>query len=416
MTRITTPFVALLALALAACQPQGTPEAGSHADGHDEHAAAEPETGPHRGRLLRDGDFTLEVAIFESGVPPEFHLYASQDGRPLPPQQVEARIELVRLGEPKSAFTFTPDGDHLKGSGVVEEPHSFEVQVEAKHAGQAHRWRYDAFEGRTQIDEKIAEAAGIRSEAAGPGVIRETLSLYGSIQPNADRVRKVVARFPGPIRSVSVKVGDTVKSGQALATVESNESLRNYTVTAPIAGVVTQRSGGAGDTAGTEPLFEIADFSSVWAELAVFPRDRARLKAGQPVAVTAAEGGQTGQGTVAYVSPLGTPGNQSQVARVVLENADGRWVPGAFVKGEVTVGEHPKDLVVRNEALQSYRDFTVVYAQVGDQYEVRMLELGQSDGENVEVLRGLTPGTRYVTENSYLVKADVEKAGAGHDH
>lgn len=406
---------ALALILLSACSPQAP--SPSAPEGHGSEAAApEPEKGPHRGRLLREGDFALEVAIFESGVPPEFHLYATQGGQPVPPEQVQARIELTRLGDPPGTFDFTPEADHLKGSGVVHEPHSFVVKVEAEHASRRYSWTYDSFEGRTQIVENVARDAGIRTESAGPGVIRETLSLYGSIQPNANRIRKVVARFPGPIRSVAVEVGDTVKAGQTLATVESNDSLRSYAVTAPIDGVVTERHGSPGDTAGSEPLFVVADLSSVWVELALFARDRARVKAGQPVTITAAEGPQTGAGTIAYVAPLGTLVNQSQIARVVLDNANGRWIPGAFVKAEVTVGEQRKDLVVRNSALQPFRDFTVVFAKVGDQYEVRMLELGQADADNVEVLGGLNPGTLYVTENSYLIKADIEKSGASHDH
>jgi len=66
--------------------------------------------------------------------------------------------------------------------------------------------------------------------------------------------------------------------------------------------------------------------------------------------------------------------------------------------------------------LQSFRDFTVVYARFQQTYEVRMLELGRRDGEFVEVLGGLDPGTTYVSENSFLVKADIEKSGASHDH
>ena len=58
----------------------------------------------------------------------------------------------------------------------------------------------------------------------------------------------------------------------------------------------------------------------------------------------------------------------------------------------------------------------VVYAQIGNEYEVRMLDLGRQDTDRAEVLGGLAPGTRYVTTNSYLVKADIEKSGASHDH
>jgi cobalt-zinc-cadmium efflux system membrane fusion protein len=45
-----------------------------------------------------------------------------------------------------------------------------------------------------------------------------------------------------------------------------------------------------------------------------------------------------------------------------------------------------------------------------------MLELGKRDGEWAEVLGGLKPGTRYVAEQSYLIRADIEKSGASHDH
>ena len=71
---------------------------------------------------------------------------------------------------------------------------------------------------------------------------------------------------------------------------------------------------------------------------------------------------------------------------------------------------------MKESGLQRFRDFTVVFAQVGETYEVRMLELGARDGEYAEVLGGLKPGTRYVAEQSFLIKADVEKSAASHDH
>ncbi|MFP6828295.1 MAG: secretion protein HlyD, partial [Gammaproteobacteria bacterium] len=86
------------------------------------------------------------------------------------------------------------------------------------------------------------------------------------------------------------------------------------------------------------------------------------------------------------------------------------------VTAEIQVGEYEVPLAVRRSGLQSFREFTVVYAQIGDEYEVRMLDLGRQAGDWAEVLGGLDPGTRYVTENSYVLKADIEKTGAVHDH
>jgi membrane fusion protein, heavy metal efflux system len=86
------------------------------------------------------------------------------------------------------------------------------------------------------------------------------------------------------------------------------------------------------------------------------------------------------------------------------------------VVGEVTVAQREVPLAVKISGLQRFRDFTVVFAKVGDTYEVRMLELGDRDDTSVEVLGGLKPGTAYVSEQSFLIRADIEKSGASHDH
>ena len=58
----------------------------------------------------------------------------------------------------------------------------------------------------------------------------------------------------------------------------------------------------------------------------------------------------------------------------------------------------------------------VVFIQSGDAYEARAVTLGMTDGQYVEIVDGLRPGVRYVAENSYLIKADLEKASAAHNH
>ena len=99
-----------------------------------------------------------------------------------------------------------------------------------------------------------------------------------------------------------------------------------------------------------------------------------------------------------------------------LANDDGTWRPGQAVEGIAIVASSDVPLAVRTRALQRFRDFTVVFANVGDTYEVRMLELGRQTKEWTEVLGGLEPGTNYVTEIAFLIRADIEKSGAGHDH
>jgi cobalt-zinc-cadmium efflux system membrane fusion protein len=412
-------FLLASTLMIGGCS--GKPEAES-AQAHDHphqgpaDAGSDFARGPHRGRLLVDGNFAVEVTIFEQGVPPEFRVYAYRDNAPVAPAEVSLSIELARLGGGVDRFDFEPQEDFLRGNGVVEEPHSFDVAVSAAESGRTHLWKYASYEGRTTIANAQAASAGIETAVAGPGVLRETVTLYGRIRPDPERVRAVAARFPGIIRSVRKQIGDQVKAGETVATVESNESLQTYAVASPLTGRVTERHANAGESTGAEPLLVVADFSTVWADLALFPRDRPRLAIDQPVIVTAADVDVRAEGRIALIAPPETPGTQNLIARVVLPNPQGLWTPGLFVTGEVLVESLMADLVVPVAALQSFRDFTVVYARVGNTYEVRMLELGRSDGEHVEVLGGLDPGTTYVTTNSYLIKADIEKSGASHDH
>jgi cobalt-zinc-cadmium efflux system membrane fusion protein len=167
--------------------------------------------------------------------------------------------------------------------------------------------------------------------------------------------------------------------------------------------------------AADNTLFEIADLSEVWVDLRALGTDAERLAAGQVVTLRSATGAHETQGRVQSLLPLASAG-QSVVARVSIPNEDGRWRPGMAVSAEVVLSETQVPLAVKESGLQRFRDFTVVFAQVGDTYEVRMLELGKRDGQLVEVLGGLKPGTRYVSEQSYLIRADIEKSGASHDH
>jgi cobalt-zinc-cadmium efflux system membrane fusion protein len=398
-------LVLIAAALLAACQPNNPEPA----------AEEEPAKGPHRGRMLVDGPFAVELAIFESGVPPEYHAWPTLDGKPLPLDQVNLTVELTRLGGKVDRFAFTPQKDYLRGDGVVVEPHSFVVKVIAAHAGETHTWTFESFEGRTTIDADIAGNAGIVTEVAGPATLVETLELYGRIAPDTTRQREVTARFPGLIRTVNKNPGDRVRAGDVLATVESNESLETYSVVAPISGLITTRDANPGEQSGNRALFVVMDSSSVWAELSVFPRDRARIKPGADVEVKVADSDVNARGKVQRVD-VQAGANQAVTARVVLDNSEGLFLPGSFVTASVAVAERTVPLAVRKTALQPFRDFTVVFEQVGDTYEVRMLELGEEHGEWVEVLGGLSPGARYVTGNSYLIKADVEKSGASHDH
>jgi len=405
----------LLAFLLNACGAQHSADEHAHEGGH-EHGAEAFERGLHGGRLLADGDVRLELSIYEAGVPPEFRVWLYDGETLLPPTAANVTVTLTRLDGEVNAFAFAPEGEFLRGEGVVEEPHSFDVVVTATVEGKSHEWRFESYEGRTAIAPATAESMGVVTQAAAPAVLKEQLLLTGAVQADPSRISRVRARYPGVVREIGVQPFSTVARGAVLAQVQSNESLLNYPVTAPIGGTIVEQQAQVGEATGDTALFTIVDISRVWAELDVFQRELGRIEEGQHVELLDLDGRQVATGHISRIAPLAVHGSQSVRARVVIDNAAGQLRPGQFVTGRVTVAEQRVDLAVERAALQRFRDVDVVFANIGDTYEVRMLELGRSDATHVEVTGGLKPGTRYVTGNSYLIKADIEKSGASHDH
>lgn len=390
--------------------------AGDDAQQHGSAAvAAEIPKGPHGGKLFEQDGFAIELVLYETGVPPEFHVYAYRHDAPLAPDTVDVTVELTRVDGQVERFDFKPLKAFLRGQDVVAEPHSFDLAITAQHDGKTFRWNLSSYEGRTEIPAELAQDAGIETEIAGPAMITETINLTGRVQVDPERLAQVRARFPGVVQSIDARLGEQVRKASVLARVQSNESLQSYTLTAPIGGVILKRDVQPGMATGEATLFVIADLSQVWVELDVFARHIGQVKTGQPVTIETLDGERI-SGRIDWVAPLTAHASQSVQARVVLDNTEGRLRPGQFVRAGVTVAEHAAALAVRQSALQRFRDFQVVFARFGETYEVRMLQLGRQNGEWAEVLGGLGPGSEYVTGNSYLIKADIEKSGASHDH
>ena len=387
------------------------PVAGEHAEA----AAADYLRGPHNGRLLEQDGFALEITIFETGVPPEFRVYPYYQQQAIDPSGINLTIELGRTGNVKDQIDFSPQNDLLRGNAVVTEPHSFDVTVSAIYQNKTYQWQFASYEGRTIIPSALAQEAGIGTEQAGPATLIETLKLTGRVKVDPGRMSEVRARFPGLVKQIHVGIGDIVKAGETLLTIESNESLQDYTVKAPINGLIIKRNVEPGEITAELPLFTIMDLTRVWVELDVFARDVDNVRQGQTVTILTLDG-YTASGTIDWLSPLSNHASQSIHVRIPLDNPDHKLRPGQFVRAEVSIATHDVPLAVKRSGVQGFRDFQVVFAKFGDTYEVRMLEFGISDSDWLEVTDGLAAGTEYVTENSYLIKADIEKSGASHDH
>ncbi|HEX3444074.1 MAG TPA: efflux RND transporter periplasmic adaptor subunit, partial [Chthoniobacterales bacterium] len=262
--------------------------------------------------------------------------------------------------------------------------------------------------GRIELDGKKSKNANLEVEVAGPAKIKPTLQLYGKIAMNEDALANVSPRFPGLVKTVSVRLGDRVEKGQVLAIVESNDSLRNYQVTSEIAGTIIKKEVTVGEVVRDDkPIFAVADLSTVWIDFSVFPQDFERVKLGQTVRITYAGNVKPITGKISYIAPIGSENTQSLLARAVAPNSGGLLRPGLFVMGDLETGEIEVPVAVRPDAIQTLNEKTAIFVMEGNAFEAREVKLGARDDNLVQVLSGLNPGDRYVSANSFLLKAEL---------
>ncbi|MBI4383696.1 MAG: efflux RND transporter periplasmic adaptor subunit [Nitrospinae bacterium] len=537
--------------------------------------------GPHGGKLFSKDDLRVEVVIFEQGVPPQFRVYiAREEGKSVPLDEVSLTIELHRLDR-VDAVHFKPSGNYLLGDKTVEEPHSFDVKIQAQWKGNSYRWEYSQVEARAELSEEAMKNAGITLAAAGPAQLKNALVLPGEVGLNEEKVAHVVPRLDGVVKKVNKALGEPVHRGEIIAVLESREladaksdylaalkranlakadieretavfenaskmlevleresdldeiyrqlqgltigesraqllpaytklklaksvylrekglfekkissgseyqialeeyksaeakylSLREktaydgswnllqkkraaelagldletarqkllalglaqpeiaalpnqtgsvftrYELRAPIDGVVVRKHVAAGEAVRKDAdIFLLADLSEVWVNIAIPAKDVKNARLGQRVRTYSENLGLEAEGTLDYLGSIVDERTRTVTGRVVVPNPEGRWRPGAFVTAELLLEENPVPLAVPAEAIQTWRDGPAAFVKYGDFFEARPLKLGKSDGEFVEVLRGLRPGERFAAKNSFTVKAEAEKASATHDH
>ncbi len=242
---------------------------------------------------------------------------------------------------------------------------------------------------------------------------REKTLWEEKISPQQDMLQARAAMQDAEIDAQSARQKLTALGSAA----GGDGNLTRYELRAPIDGVVTDKRISVGESVKEDAaVFTVSDLSSVWVEAPVSVQDLGVVATGQKATVRANAFEAVAEGRVAYVSALMGEQTRSAVARIVVSNDKGLWRPGLPVTVDVIAEETQVPVAVAAEATQDLRDWKVVFGRYGDALEARPLELGRSDGRQVEVLSGLRAGERYAAKNSFVIKAELGKAGASHDH
>ncbi len=200
-------------------------------------------------------------------------------------------------------------------------------------------------------------------------------------------------------------------------------ALSEFTVTAPIAGVIVRRPVTLGETvvageSGGTPMFTIVDDSVVWADIAVFKQDLSKVRKGASVTLKDDDGTLLASGEISFISPIIDETSRTATARVVVDNADGQLRPGQFVTADIALGNGAAILRVPKQAVQLVEGQNVVFIPQGDGYVPLPVVTGEESNGYVAIRSGLDEGQSFVAQGAFTLKAQLEKAafGDGHSH
>lgn len=346
-----------------------------------------------------------------------------------------------------------------------------------------------------RLSEQEMREFGIEVAVAGPGRLEMSLSLPGEVRLNADAVAHITPRAAGVVREVHAKLGDAVKSGQALALLasreiaevkasylsiletlalaeaaykreeslwkekritseqeyldakqthaqarierraaenklhalgfsdtdlqklpeEPDETYTHLEIVAPRDGIIIEKHITLGEVLRDDSnIFTLADLSTVWVDMQVYPRDLPHVQKGVEVEITADAITHSEKGTVSYLSPIVDEHTRTALARVVLPNRDGKWRPGLFVTGRLTGNFIPVKVLIPRTALQDVEGKLSVFVETGEGFEPTPVILGRTNETHVEVVKGLNAGQRYAAKGSFTLKSEMQKAAFGH--
>lgn len=273
----------------------------------------------------------------------------------------------------------------------------------------AHGGNIEVSEGGTKgpvhLTPEQARMLDIKVVQATHRPMAQFLGLNGQIQLLPDAQADVSIRISGSVTAIDVNLGDSVKTGQRLATVQSRlvgNPPPSVAVNAPIAGIIDARNINLGQA--VEPntvLFHISNRDKLLVIAQVYEEDLGKVKVGQEVNVhVLSYPKQTFPGQVTLIEPNLDPLTRTVNVRITLDNKEGLLKPGMFVRANVILSHNKAALVVPNAALLQADNEQFVFVQNGGTYKRVDVKVGAVEDDYSEIIEGLVPGDLVVTQGN----------------
>jgi len=219
------------------------------------------------------------------------------------------------------------------------------------------------------------------------------------------------------MQEAQIAVANASQKLLALGATPASSALGRYELRAPFDGMVVEKHISLGEAVKEDAnVFTISDLSTVWAEISVAANHLNLVRIGAPAIIRSSAFEQAAGGTVSYVGSLIGAQTRTATARLTLANPQRLWRPGLFVNVELVSSEAEAPVTVSAEAVQTVEDKPTVFLRVDGGFVPQHVQTGRSDGQRIEILNGLKPGTAYAASGSFVVKSQQGKSSATHTH
>ncbi|HWP27544.1 MAG TPA: efflux RND transporter periplasmic adaptor subunit, partial [Xanthobacteraceae bacterium] len=159
-------------------------------------------------------------------------------------------------------------------------------------------------------------------------------------------------------------------------------------------------------TGSTEPIYVIGDLSTVWLVAYVREADAVKIRVGQPLEFTVLSlPDQVFRANVTYVGALLDPNTRRLLVRALVRNEQELLKPEMFASIKIFTEEGDSTVAVHRDAIVYEGNVAHVWVVRDDQsIQYRKIKTGMSEGELVQVVKGLSPGERVVTKGTLFVE------------
>ncbi|WP_286813920.1 MULTISPECIES: efflux RND transporter periplasmic adaptor subunit [unclassified Maribacter] len=318
---------------------------------------------------------------------------------------------------------------------------------------------------RIRMSNRALALADIQTSIVSFGEVSDQLTLSGEISLNRESSATQVTLFDGRIDELKINIiGQYVNKGQEIGTIyspelylaqdklltsasykESHEKLfsaarntlglwkltdkqigklletgkpiKNFPLRADVSGTVVEIIATEGNYFKQgDPLFKVAELSTVWAEFQAYENQLSKLKEGQEIEISAnALGVDPVVAKISFIEPIMDRNKRIVSVIAAIPNKEKIWKPGMFISGKVNIEIADKRLLILPKSAVLWTgEQSVVYKKIdGDKPEFEMLNisLGESVGGNYVVLNGLQEGDEIVTNGTFVIDAAAQLQG-----